>query len=452
MEDSLRHLKFVLSSDAMILSVEEAPSSSSTFDSYPTALELLEKLGVTAPIAESLITKLLTQKEPIKSTVIASGQKPVKGKDATFKEAIDLSSQPRYIPDEDHTAINYKEAMKMTIVAEGDLLGEVTPASEGIMGQNLRGEAIPAEMGKEISIHVGDGVEQKGTQFFATAHGAPRYHQHLLKVSNTREIKGNVNMETGNIKFPGTIIVQGDVLDGFEVESSQDVQIFGKVEGAVIKALGNIEIHGGILGKNKAKVHAQGRIQAKFCENAEVIAETGIYITKDALHCHMQTLGEIVIKGNAIGGELMALKRIEVAEAGSENGTLTKFHIHKHYRQEQALGQIKELFEESNQVMDHCRGWLKNPALLDGHKKDLEASIDKINSFITRKKSLDNIIQKFDKTIQDANQPHIIVHKKIYSDVVFAAPHCQKTLMEPMLGPLVVFKDNQRCLIEIRKS
>ena len=54
------------------------------------------------------------------------------------------------------------------------------------------------------------------------------------------EVQADVDPTTGNIYFVGNVIIRGNVLSGFSVEAGGNVEVWGVVEGAVIKAGGDI--------------------------------------------------------------------------------------------------------------------------------------------------------------------------------------------------------------------
>ena len=56
------------------------------------------------------------------------------------------------------------------------------------------------------------------------------------KVSNTLEIDQNVDFSTGNIDFPGNVIVHRSVKDCFTVKARDDIEVRGLIEAATLIA------------------------------------------------------------------------------------------------------------------------------------------------------------------------------------------------------------------------
>ena len=70
-----------------------------------------------------------------------------------------------------------------------------------------------------------------------------------LAVYPTREIHGDVDYSTGDIRYPGTVYVLGSIKSGFNVTAEGSVVIEGHVENKVsIRAGGNLAVRQGIAG------------------------------------------------------------------------------------------------------------------------------------------------------------------------------------------------------------
>ena len=65
-------------------------------------------------------------------------------------------------------------------------------------------------------------------------------------VDPTIEIKGDVDLSTGNIDFNGSVLIKGSVQAGFAVRADGDVEIRGTISGGNVEAK-NIIVFGGIL-------------------------------------------------------------------------------------------------------------------------------------------------------------------------------------------------------------
>lgn len=116
----------------------------------------------------------------------------------------------------------------------------------------------------------GSGIEFKDGRLVASMDGQIVWRGEKMSIEPLLEIAGSVGPETGNIVYHGTVLVQGDVLDGYSIDAEGDVEIKGCVERANVKSGGNVSIRYGVAGKGVAVVEAKGDVLAKFVQEAEI--------------------------------------------------------------------------------------------------------------------------------------------------------------------------------------
>jgi len=375
--------------------------------------------------------------------VVARGSYPKNGKDGYIKLLVDVSAKPQFMPEPaaGGKGIDYRSAMRVALVQADEKIAEVVLPTTGEKGSNVLGGIMAALPGNSVRFAVGDGVEQKGNDLVAKVAGTPNSRDNVISVRKMYEIQGDVSFETGNINFPGTVIIKGDVLDDFEITAQEHVIVQGAINGAKITAGGYIQCLGGVFGKKKAELRANAFIEARFCDSATLACDGDITITKDLLHCRTQCLGTLKCGGSIIGGEAMALKGIEAAEIGSDMGARTIVSIRKHYRQEKAKELISELLTEANQIYDHYKRLIQIPQLETDDIQGLEKDIKAVAGIIQKKKSLDTQIDRFEKILGEQKAAAIRVLKVLWSDVVLTAPYCKFAPLEKTAGPLSARED-----------
>ena len=79
-----------------------------------------------------------------------------------------------------------------------------------------------------------------------------------ISVLNVYHVPGNVGYATGNIDFAGSVVIRGDIENGFVVKAEGDVTVGGNVEGGSIYADGNITIRGGSPVRTRRLSNAKG--------------------------------------------------------------------------------------------------------------------------------------------------------------------------------------------------
>lgn len=77
-----------------------------------------------------------------------------------------------------------------------------------------------------------------------------------INVNDVFIVRGNVDSASGNVNANGSVIVQGDVMEGFSVKAGQDISVRGMVEGAILEAKGTISLSNGMNGMGRGTLKA----------------------------------------------------------------------------------------------------------------------------------------------------------------------------------------------------
>jgi uncharacterized protein (DUF342 family) len=140
-------------------------------------------------------------------------------------------------------------------------------------------------------------------------------------------VDGHVNLKTGNIIFLGTVIIKGNVEDGFSVKASGNIEVMGTVEKAELDAEGDVMVHQGITGKNGGKVKAGGSVLARFIENSVIEAGNMVIVSDGIINSQVDAYKRIICQGkraHIVGGRLRASEEINAKTLGSPtSGTST---------------------------------------------------------------------------------------------------------------------------------
>lgn len=305
-------------------------------------IQALQAAGVrvTDPVRErvkELIGAAQSGAVPVGNFVLAEGVPPVESQDGEFvfndPPAVGATSDSDGETDgpDDNVSgrIDFFELTHIRTAEAGGTLGRLTPPIAGKAGMDVCGHPIPPRRAP-TGITLGDNVElaPDGREVRATSCGIVRWAARHLAVQPVVEIKGNVDFESGSLDAPANVLVRGDVLDSFHVRSVGDIAINGSVGACEIKAGGDIKVLGGIAGKEKGHVEAQGRIAAKFCDECVVHAEGDLVITKEALNSRLYTHGRLGMpRGSIIGGYTYARCGGDLKSLGSERGIRTLIAI-----------------------------------------------------------------------------------------------------------------------------
>jgi len=403
-------------------------------------LDACHRENIKVDINEKLVEKQILVANPVE-IAIGKGVKPEDGKDGYLEFKVDMSAKPQFIPKDDNS-VDYKNSMQVTLVNIGDVLADVIPPTEGEDGMDVRGSPIKAKAGEKAKYFVGEGVEEKDGHLIVTAAGTPSVQDDLIMVHRNYVLQGDVDLSSGNINFPGTVVIHGNVTDGFEVVAEEHVVVNGLISGAKIKAKGYVKCAGGIQGKGKAEITAGSFVAATFVSAATIIAEGDIVITKDILHSNVSCLGELRLGGSIIGGVATAFKGVECGELGSESGVKTTVNIRTHYRQEKARALANSIMTDVTAIFEKYVIWNKAKSLSEAEEKELMQAITKLQDLITKRQMYDSRVAKYDAMVFENKTAKVKLLGTLESDVSIASPYSKYTSTSPIHGPLTISENN----------
>lgn len=442
-DERVNRFKIAISKDRMQLSLY--PLIGVTDGGLTTVEEVLDacsRENIKLEVDKAAIDAQIHAEYPVE-TCIARGKRPHDGRDGYVTFVVDVSAKPQFIAEpKEGEKIDYRSAMQVTLVEPGDVLADIVPPTPGEPGVDVHGRTLEPSPGVPARIVLGEGVEEKEGKAVAICSGTPSYTDDELLIKRSYVLQGDVDLSTGNIKFPGTIIIHGSVLEGFEVASDENVIVNGLIDGARIKAKGYVKCAGGIQGKGKAEVTAGTFISAMYVESATLVAETDVMVTKDVLHSRISCLGLLKLGGSLIGGETFAFKGIECSFLGSEMGVKTTVHIRKHYRQEKAKEMVEAVLAEANAILERTKQWSNLNALEGAPAERLLQDQKLVVGLIQKRQLFDARVAQFDKQVQDMRNASVKIWGMLYPDVSVASPFSKYIATSPIPGPISVLESN----------
>lgn len=284
-------------------------------------------------------------------TLVAQGRSAVDGKDGYIEYVYDLTKKNQATPLElENGRVNYRELIAIHNVTRGQRIATKIPPERGITGTAVDGAVLPAKDGKEARILIGKNVVLDGEKenVYSLIDGVMSRQGNKISVFPIYEVNGDVDYSVGNINFIGTVIIRGNILTGFRVVASGDIQVYGSVEGAELEAGGDIAVSHGILGQHKGYIKAQGTVTSSFIQDAKITAGKDVIVLQSILHSEVYAPHEIICtgkKGLIVGGTLLAGHKIECRTLG--NMMAQETHVE--------VGVQKELWDELRELRERLR-------------------------------------------------------------------------------------------------
>jgi len=288
-------------------------------------MEALQREKVTEGLMEDAIDDVTRAKGKRGVPVlVAKGRLPGEGSDAKVEYFFETNPKPKFKISEKDGRVDYRESGIIQQVNEGQVLAVKTPPVPGEKGISVTGVEISGKTGDDLPLLGGQGTrfeDPDKLRLVAQISGSAKLRSNgEVEVSARHIVDGDIDFETGNIRFNGSVVVKGSVRSGFEVIATGDVEIQGVVEDAVVHCGGNLLLRGGFIGQGKGLIKVNGETHIKFVEGQTVYGNGDIYVAEEIIHSNVVCGGRIIVKfgkGAVIGGKLIAREGINAKIIGN---------------------------------------------------------------------------------------------------------------------------------------
>lgn len=308
------------------------PDGSSDVPKFTAAqlLGFLNSANVTFGIDQDMLVKLSNNPVYGRPVKVAEGTAQQPGTPGYFEYHFDTTVNRKPTIRPDGTA-DYMSIKTIETIQEGDVIATYHPAVQGSRGMSVRGQILEPKPVRDLPPLIGRGFDRSSDNLTYTAKitGKIEVNQGKINISPVHEVKGDVGIETGNIKFNGDVIVHGGVHDGAVIDAAGNVVIHGLIEDCDIRAGKDLFLLSGVKGNEKTIIDCRGSVTAQFVEYAIITCGGDIsadYFFKSKVSCD----GHIELNGNnasIIGGYVSAVQGIEVNDIGNSFGTNTNVAV-----------------------------------------------------------------------------------------------------------------------------
>jgi len=265
--------------------------------------------------------------------LVAEGDKPANGKDASVQLFFEMDQAKIKLKEGASGRVNFKELNLIKNVVANQPLGKKIPAQAGQNGRTVTGKLLPAKNGRDVPVQLGKNVhmDEKTLTIISDINGQVMMTNGRVSVEEIYTVNGDVNLRTGNIVFLGTVLIKGNVDDGFSVKASGNIEVAGSVGKADLEAEGDIVVHQGIAAKTGGRVRAGRSVWARFIENARVEAGEYVVVSDGIINSSVDSNKKIICQGKRaaiVGGHLRAAEEINAKALGSAvSGTETVLEV-----------------------------------------------------------------------------------------------------------------------------
>jgi hypothetical protein len=290
-------------------------------------LTALRNAGVLFGVDAGALVRLTLGDHPGQVT-IAHGLAPVPGVDARVEHfSLELASGGAFTAvEDDHGAVDLHGGHLTQHVRAGQIVATKVPATPGTPGRKVTGQALPARPGADLVLAAGPGAELSPDRLsvIAKVGGLPQQVGTTIAVHSVCAVK-NVDLQSGDIHFVGSVTVEGDVANGFTVEATEDIEVKGHVDGGKLRAGGKITVGGGV--RRAAELEALHDVTVRFVDPQCTLKSHGLITVKEsALQCTLT--GKRILVGRQLSaGTSTAIERIEATQIGNPNEVATHLYL-----------------------------------------------------------------------------------------------------------------------------
>lgn len=300
----------------------------------PSADEIhafLKMNGVVYGHLDDEIEKIANSPQYNARLLVAQGEKPENGDDGTIIYNFETETNKIRLKEIDGK-IDFRELNKINNVVEGQVLAKMIPPKRGVNGHTVTGKILPAKDGRPTAFEIGNNVRisDDGMQAIAAANGQVLTSGGKLSVEPVYVVNGNVDLKSGNILFLGSVVVKGNVEDGFAVKAAGNIEIQGSVGKCELDAEGDIIVRQGINGKSSGMVRAGGSLWSKFIENSDLESGGYVVVSDGIINSRVYADKKIICRGkraSIVGGTLRATEGITAKTLGSVAGMETILEV-----------------------------------------------------------------------------------------------------------------------------
>ncbi|MDR0706934.1 MAG: FapA family protein [Treponema sp.] len=369
-------------------------------------VNFLRKNHIVYGIKNDVIERFVDR--PIYKTpvLVAEGIKEVNGRNAYIEYKFETNPNKMHLRQSRTGTVDFKNIQLIQNVIENQPIAVKIPAEEGKKGRTVKGEFLPAKDGVDISLPLGKNVhaDKDGMVIFSNINGQVMLANSVINVEPIFLVEGNVCLKTGNIIFLGTVVITGNVEDGFSVKAAGNIEVRGTVACAEIEAEGDISVAQGITGKATGHVKAGGSIWARFIENAIIDAGDMVVVSDGIINSQVDAYKRIVCQGKRariVGGRLRASEEINAQIIGASSGaaeTICEVGIDPSIKE--ALEQLALDKERHKKELESVQAEMQMLINIKAQRKSLPEDKEfLLNELMDQRNSLASELQDIDKEI-----------------------------------------------------
>lgn len=319
---------------------------------------LLKDHGIIKGIDESVLKEVVEKPIYKRLVKVAEGKPPVRGENGYVRPLFETMVKPKQSVKE--KKIDYKEVNLIKSAKAGEVIAELVDATKGTPGYSVAAQILQPEPGIPAKFNTGANVEisADGKKLLSKIEGRPVMESSgRIRVDEVIYLK-NVDYSTGNVDFPGSVIVEDSVADGFKLHASGSIILQSSVGVCDISAGKDIILSAGFMGRGEGKIVSEGDVYARFVEQGTIIAKGSIFISEASLHSRLVAGNSITVKGgrgDITGGDASAGNFVHCTKLGGAGETKTTITVGIDPALRDTIEEIKNALKAKQETLEKIR-------------------------------------------------------------------------------------------------
>jgi uncharacterized protein (DUF342 family) len=344
-KDADAQLNIVVSQDEMEAIITAKPPDKNGADlSAARILASCKALHIVENVDYSPMEDFIDHPVYNRPVPIVKGIKEKNGADSRIEYLFETDKSKMFLKENVEGQVNFKETNFIQNIVKGQTVARKTKFEKGIDGKTIYGKILPSKSGVDVPLPLGNNVHADGDLVIADINGKVDLVNGKISVDSLM-IVDSVSIKTGNVIFHGTVIVKGNVDDGFSIKASGDIEVKGLVGMSTLEADGNIMVANGIFGRDKAVIRSGKSIWAKFVQNASLEAMEHVIVSDGIISSNVIAHQRILLNGRravVVGGHLFAKEEINAKTVGTSSELETLLEVGYDIDQKQRFDTLSE--------------------------------------------------------------------------------------------------------------
>lgn len=383
---------------------------------------------------------------------VAKGEPPVLGKDGKIVWLVRRFREGSALDSSRELADFYNLGLFENIEAGRDVARVYKPTG-GTVGTDVFGKPIASKSGKAVAARFDKSMEFKPNEdrddyqtLIAAVSGYAHEEGDKVSIRDVLNISGNLDYEMGHIDFIGGVRVGGDVQKGFHIKARGDIEILGSVLGEnQLTSEGSITVRGFHQGGDNSIVRARNNYTVTIAQNVTADAGGMITIHKEARDCSFRTSMSVVAPHAAvIGGTVWCVKGFEGKTLGNSAGVRTIVELRNELEVTPEYRRIEDSLKKHEVAIAalelHIGPYLQNrkrvPLLAPKFKMKISELLNKYDGVQASMAKLKDALKRMRESKPMEESSRINVIGMMFSGVVLNTATATLTVQEDTKGPI----------------